>query len=194
MQSRYYDPQVRRFINADDASLLGANGEFISYNLYAYCLNNPVDRIDSNGNFSWKTMFAIGTTVAIVGLALLAAIPTGGGSLVLAGVGITATAATTAANAVAVTGLAITSASLIAGGIEESGFNFKKSKQSGKETSSDRPSWVNSNNINSNLSPQQNAKNLLNQKYGPGNWNKGPGSEFNKIVKWIQRWFLNYKG
>ena len=133
LQSRYYDPQMRRFISADDASLLGANGEFISYNLYAYCLNNPVDRIDSNGNFSWKTMFAIGTTVAIVGLALLAAIPTGGGSLVLAGVGITATAATTAANAVAVTGLAITSASLVTGIVEESPFTFSSNNNHGKE-------------------------------------------------------------
>ena len=23
--------------------------------------------------------------------------------------------------------------------------------------------------------------------WGPGNWNKGPGSDYNKIVKWITR-------
>lgn len=192
LNSRYYDPEIRRFINADDVGLIGANGDFISYNLYTYCLNNPVNRIDESGDLSWKKMLKIGISTALLGLAVLSAIPTGGGSLVLAGVGISAATATVAAQAVVATGVAI-SVTAVGIGLAES-FNFKKSRQSGKETSSDRPSWVNSDNINSNLSPQQNAKNLLDQKYGSGNWSKGPGSEFNKIVKWIQRWFLNYKG
>ena len=34
LNSRYYDPEIGRFINADDVGLLGANGELISYNLY----------------------------------------------------------------------------------------------------------------------------------------------------------------
>ena len=49
LQSRYYDPAIKRFINADDASLLGANGDFTSLNLYAYCGNNPVARADDGG-------------------------------------------------------------------------------------------------------------------------------------------------
>ena len=40
LNSRYYDPQVRRFINAD--GIVGANGAFIGMNLFAYCNNNPV--------------------------------------------------------------------------------------------------------------------------------------------------------
>lgn len=51
LQSRYYDPQVGRFINADDAGLLGANGDIASINLFAYCGNNPVDRRDVSGEF-----------------------------------------------------------------------------------------------------------------------------------------------
>ena len=39
LNSRYYDPATRRFINAD--SILN-NGSFIGLNLYAYCNNNPV--------------------------------------------------------------------------------------------------------------------------------------------------------
>lgn len=35
LQSRYYDPAIRRFISADDPEMLGANGTFIGYNLYA---------------------------------------------------------------------------------------------------------------------------------------------------------------
>ena len=38
LQSRYYDPVVGRFLNAD--RLLGANGDLMSYNLFAYCSNN----------------------------------------------------------------------------------------------------------------------------------------------------------
>ena len=50
LNSRYYDPEICRFISPDDASLLGANGTIPSYNLYAYCENNPVNHIDLNGN------------------------------------------------------------------------------------------------------------------------------------------------
>ena len=57
LQSRYYDPQIRRFINADDPGMLGASGPFLSYNLYAYCENNPVNNVDSYGylilNTTW---------------------------------------------------------------------------------------------------------------------------------------------
>lgn len=51
VSSRYFDPKIGRFINADDLSLLGANGDFSSTNLFAYCSNNPVVRIDGRGHF-----------------------------------------------------------------------------------------------------------------------------------------------
>ena len=49
LQSRYYDPEVGRFINADDVDYLGASGKPISYNLFAYCENNPVNNSDPGG-------------------------------------------------------------------------------------------------------------------------------------------------
>jgi RHS repeat-associated protein len=49
--SRYYDPNTCRFINADDVSCLGANGDVVSINLFAYCGNNPVVRKDDGGEF-----------------------------------------------------------------------------------------------------------------------------------------------
>ncbi len=48
LKSRYYDPQVGRFINAD--TLLGSVGEADNHNVFAYCLNNPVMYCDPTGH------------------------------------------------------------------------------------------------------------------------------------------------
>ena len=51
------------------------------------------------------------------------------------------------------------------------------------------PSWV----FNGGYSaepgetPVQAATRIMDGQYGPGNWVKGPGTEFNQIVKWISR-------
>ena len=50
LQSRYYDPTVGRFINAD--GIIGANGGIEGYNMFAYCNNNPVMYSDPSGYFS----------------------------------------------------------------------------------------------------------------------------------------------
>ena len=48
LQSRYYDPAIGRFINADTFATTDANG-FLSCNMFAYCENNPVNRSDGTG-------------------------------------------------------------------------------------------------------------------------------------------------
>jgi RHS repeat-associated protein len=48
LNSRYYNPEVGRFINAD--GLLGEMGDISSTNMFAYCANNPVMFIDSDGD------------------------------------------------------------------------------------------------------------------------------------------------
>ena len=50
LQSRYYDAKICRFVSPDDTSYLGANGDLISYNLYAYCSNNPINHTDPTGH------------------------------------------------------------------------------------------------------------------------------------------------
>ena len=47
LQSRYYDPAICRFINADSYASTGQG--LIGYNAFAYCINSPVDRSDFNG-------------------------------------------------------------------------------------------------------------------------------------------------
>ncbi len=49
LQSRYYDPEICRFINADSTDYLGATGTLLSYNLFAYCENEPVGYVDETG-------------------------------------------------------------------------------------------------------------------------------------------------
>lgn len=54
LQSRYYNPEWGRFINADKLEN-GEIGKLLTYNLYAYCLNEPIMHADPNGfslNFS----------------------------------------------------------------------------------------------------------------------------------------------
>ena len=48
LQSRYYDPQICRFINADDFDYIGTYFK-TDINAYIYCNNNPVMYTDSQG-------------------------------------------------------------------------------------------------------------------------------------------------
>ena len=53
--SRYYSPELCRFINLDSISLVGVSPMTLTdKNLYAYCDNNPVMRKDEEGLF-WVT-------------------------------------------------------------------------------------------------------------------------------------------
>lgn len=47
LQSRYYDPEFGRFISADCTDYLGASGEILSINQFAYCENAPTTKKDS---------------------------------------------------------------------------------------------------------------------------------------------------
>ena len=63
LQSRYYDPANRRFINADSYQSTGQG--FVGTNMFAYCDNNPITAIDESG----KSVTAI-----IIGALICAAI------------------------------------------------------------------------------------------------------------------------
>ena len=72
LKTRYYDPEIGRFMTIDDISYLDPES-INGLNLYAYCRNNPVNRVDSEGNFAISTIligcliaFAVGATVSTV--------------------------------------------------------------------------------------------------------------------------------
>ena len=62
MNSRYYNPEWGRFINADAA--IGQIGNIQGHNMFQYCFNNPVNMDDPSGH--WPKLSTILTTVAVV--------------------------------------------------------------------------------------------------------------------------------
>jgi RHS repeat-associated protein len=63
LQSRYYNPQICRFINADNYPTTGQG--LTGNNMFAYCGNNPVSREDDGGEF-WHIVVgaAVGAAVS----------------------------------------------------------------------------------------------------------------------------------
>ena len=66
LQTRYYDPEIGRFLNADTSEIVpSAAIGLTDKNLFAYCDNNPLMRTDEDGEF-WN--FIVGAIVgAVVG-------------------------------------------------------------------------------------------------------------------------------
>ena len=65
----------------------------------------------------------------------------------------------------------------------------KKSKQSGKEKANDIPSWARGEKPRPGENGKDFAQRLCDKKFGKGNYNKGPGSDYNKLKKWGDRGF-----
>ncbi len=84
LQSRYYDPEIGRFLNADDAAYLGADGTILSNNLFAYCTNSPLIKIDETGNLGIAIGIFIGVS-SIIGCAAGALTAASTGSNILEG-------------------------------------------------------------------------------------------------------------
>ena len=66
LQSRYYDPEIGRFINADSYASTDATG-LLSTNMFAYCENDPVNKSDPTGEVAPILVAMAGG--AMVGLA-----------------------------------------------------------------------------------------------------------------------------
>ena len=68
LKSRYYDPELRRFISADVIATVKESLETLhNRNLYVYCDGNPLTRRDDNGKM-WlvaAAAFAVGTVASV---------------------------------------------------------------------------------------------------------------------------------
>ena len=129
LQSRYYNPQVGRFLNADNIAYLGVEGTPLSYNLFSYCTNNPVNKIDSNGHAPkwWQSVLIGVAVIAVVSLVTAAIVSTGGAAAVLATAGNVALGALKIAATSGIVSGTIRTGKSIAGGesnIKELGKDF----------------------------------------------------------------------
>ena len=93
LNSRYYDAKVCRFVNADTYFSTGQG--LSENNMFVYCGNNPVNRLDPEGTAWWHWVVAAVVVVtaggAAAGVAAVAAVSSG--------VAATTTASTVAATA-----------------------------------------------------------------------------------------------
>ncbi|MBK6299252.1 MAG: RHS repeat protein [Sphingomonadales bacterium] len=64
---------------------------------------------------------------------------------------------------------------------------LEMAKPTGKERATDYPSWVDQYQKDPGEDCERFAEEILNDKRGVGNWRKGPGSEYSKIVKACRR-------
>lgn len=68
LRNRYYDPEIRRFINADNFFAVQGSPETLhNRNLFAYCDHNPLTRSDSDGD-AWMVAaasFAVGMAASV---------------------------------------------------------------------------------------------------------------------------------
>ena len=84
LNSRYYDPETGRFINADDINYADAesgNG----LNLYAYCVNNPINFTDENGHAWWDWLVSIFVAIAVIVAIVVVSVVTAGIGTAIAG-------------------------------------------------------------------------------------------------------------
>ena len=66
LQSRYYDPSIGRFLNADELQFLVLGIRIIKYNYFIYCENSPTNDKDKSGNVPYIVFLAIGAAFGVV--------------------------------------------------------------------------------------------------------------------------------
>jgi uncharacterized protein RhaS with RHS repeats len=179
-----YSPKLGRFLQTDPIFYAD------NMNMYAYVGNDPVNNLDSTGM----------NTEILEEVFVVAPKPPENPCLCE----LVGPAAQSFVNAMVeqqqrnmtlmITGIYIASSMLNQNANDESGdeetpTKEPKSKVGGKEGAKDVPSWAKGERPYVGENGEKFADRLLGQKYGKGNYPKGPGSEHNKIKKWGDRSF-----
>ena len=103
--SRYYDPQVRRFINTDGAAFATFNtysNGLTDKNYFAYCDNNPTSRSDDGGEFWSELLTGVAVVAGVTAVAAFVVATGGVGAMAVAGGGAALSGAITSTTAMAV--------------------------------------------------------------------------------------------
>ena len=85
LKTRYYDPEIGRFMTIDDISYLDPDS-INGLNLYAYCGNNPIMYSDPNGTLKWYHWLGIIGAVIVVAAATV--LTCGAAGIAIGGVGL----------------------------------------------------------------------------------------------------------
>src|SRR5262249_36960712 len=119
------------------------------------------------------------------GLGLAGALGMIGGSAgILGGGGLAVASSATVVGAFAGAGIATAGAAIGLVGARSMGQAvdaLRNALATGKEGATDVPSWAKGNRPNPGESGKDFARRLMDEKYGPGGYPTGPGSEFSKI-------------
>lgn len=116
LKSRYYSPKIRRFINVD--SEIGERNNLEHFNLFCYCINNPVNLADEEGNWPrWFKWVVVGVLVvaAVAAAAVTAGAALGAASVLVAGMSFTVLA--TAGSAITIAGTTIATSAVVKAGV-----------------------------------------------------------------------------
>ena len=72
LQSRYYDPEIGRWISPEPNIYAGRFDEgagLLCYNVYAYCANNPINFLDDTGESITAILIGVGVGALVGALA-----------------------------------------------------------------------------------------------------------------------------
>jgi len=173
--ARFYDSSKSAFMQQD--RYLGDASDPLSLNRYSYCGLDPVNFVDPTGFNAQAIAEFAGGSVAVLSML------TGAGEIVLG-------------SALVITGSYLLIKEVFASSDKKTNsenkqrqFKKPKAKVSGKEGAKDIPSWAKGNKPYTDESGNDFAGRLCNDKYGKGNYEKGPRSDYNKIKKWGDRAF-----
>ncbi|MBQ6542038.1 MAG: RHS repeat-associated core domain-containing protein, partial [Lachnospiraceae bacterium] len=141
LQSRYYDPETGRFVNADVFASTGDSN--IACNMFAYCLNNPVNLTDAEG--TWPNLSSVFLGIAIVAAAVafvaLCVVTCGGAAVVGAGAAVALSTTTAVATQVAVVAVGVSATAYATASISyavETGISEAKKQREEKRTSTNQ--------------------------------------------------------
>lgn len=125
---------------------------------------------------------------------MLAALPTGGVAAPLTIPAGAVAGSVTGGIAGKLTGELITNALFAnrsgSGGRNAPQLKVPRSGVSGKEAARGVPSWARGQRPRVGEDGKSFARRLLDEKYGAGQWRRGPNTEFNQIKKWGDRGFV----
>jgi RHS repeat-associated protein len=184
--ARYYDPNRYRFLSVDP--IINRQAALFNpqlWNLYAYSRNNPITFFDPDGRDIFEKLKKIAGKVAPVGM-IPNTMQMEGWAEQKASYDKKVQKAIDIAIVVGTAIVVIEMASDSEGNDKKDEKGKRESRRSKKEMATDIPSWAKGKKPKPGQSGNEFAEELMNEKYGPGEWSK-KSKEYSQIRKYGDR-------